>query len=126
MTQTEYVPGVCNIGPAEIARRRRVGWIGLGVTAVLFGVLIAVDAGRWWMLLVFLPATMSASGFLQAHFRFCAGFSRAGVFNFGPIGQTQRVEDQESLAADRKRGNQILLYSMLIGAAVALLAVMMA
>jgi len=126
MTFTEYVPGVCNIGPAEIARRRRVGWLGLAATAILFGVLVAVDAGQWWMLLVFLPATMAASGFLQAHLHFCAGFSRAGVFNFGPVGPTQRVEDREALAADRRRGNRILLYSMLIGAAVSLLAVIVA
>jgi hypothetical protein len=28
----EYRPGVCNIGPAEIARRRRAGHVGLLVT----------------------------------------------------------------------------------------------
>ncbi len=123
MTLSDYVPGVCNIGPAEITRRRRVGWIGLVASVVLVGILIAVDAGRWWWLLLFLPVTMSASGFLQAHFRFCAGFSRAGVFNFGPLGQTQDVTDGESLAADRRRGNQITLYAALIGVGVALLAV---
>ncbi len=123
MTLSDYVPGVCNIGPAEITRRRRVGWIGLVASVVLVGILIAVDAGRWWWLLLFLPVMMSASGFLQAHFRFCAGFSRAGVFNFGPLGQTQDVTDDESLAADRRRGNRITLYAALIGAGVSLLAV---
>ncbi len=124
MTSTEYVPGVCNIGRAEITRRRRVGWFGLAATAILFGGLVALDANRWWMLLVFLPAAMAASGFLQAHFGFCAGFSRAGVFNFGPVGQTERVADDEARTADRRRGNQILLYSILIGAAVTVLAVL--
>ncbi len=123
MTLSDYVPGVCNIGPAEITRRRRLGWLGLVASVVLVGILIAVDAGRWWWLLLFLPVTMSASGFLQAHFRFCAGFSRAGVFNFGPLGQTQDVTDDESLAADRRRGNQITLHAALIGAGVSLLAV---
>ncbi len=123
MTQAEYAPGVCNIGPAEIARRRRVGWIGLGATVVVLGLLIVIDAGRWWMLLLFPPATMSAAGFLQAHFRFCAGFSRAGVFNFGPIGQTEQVTDEGSRVADRTRGNQITPYAALIGTAVSLAAV---
>jgi hypothetical protein len=123
MTESAYIPGVCNIGSAEIARRRRAGWIGLALTLIVLAVLIVLDAGRWWGLLLFLPATMSASGFLQAHFRFCAGFSRAGVFNFGPIGETQQVTEEESLAADRKRGNRITLYAALIGAAVSLVAV---
>jgi hypothetical protein len=123
MPESAYLPGVCNIGSAEIARRRRAGWIGLAGTMILLVVLIALDAGRWWGLLLFLPATMSASGFLQAHFRFCAGFSRAGVFNFGPTGETQKVNEEESLAADRKRGNQITLYAVLIGAAVSVVAV---
>ena len=30
-----YRPGACNIGPAEIARRRRAGIVGLAAAAVL-------------------------------------------------------------------------------------------
>jgi hypothetical protein len=37
---TEYRPGACNIGPAEIARRRRAGHVGLLATAVSLGVRI--------------------------------------------------------------------------------------
>lgn len=122
-TEPQYIPGVCNIGPAEIARRRNLGWIGLAVTVAVLALLVAMDANRWWGLLLFLPAAGSASGFLQAHFRFCSGFSRAGVFNFGPVGETHAVTDEQSRAADRRRGNQIGLYSALIGAAVAIISV---
>ena len=38
-----YQPGVCNIGPAEIARRRRVGHIGVIATILLFGLLVVLD-----------------------------------------------------------------------------------
>ncbi|MPZ52537.1 MAG: hypothetical protein GEU79_07365 [Acidimicrobiia bacterium] len=122
MVQSEYVPGVCNIGPEEIARRRNAGWVGLAVTVVAFAILVWTDVNPWWRLLLFLPAALSASGFLQGHFRFCAGFSRAGVFNFGPVGQTHEVTDDESKAQDRRRGNQISLYSAIIGVVVATIA----
>src|SRR4051812_39294356 len=35
-----YEPGVCNIGPAEIERRRRSGHVGLLVGLVVFAVLV--------------------------------------------------------------------------------------
>ena len=34
---TRYEPGVCNIGPAEIARRRRSGHVGALITIGLLG-----------------------------------------------------------------------------------------
>ena len=34
--KTEYIPGVCNIGPAEIGRRRQIGWVGSGATILLW------------------------------------------------------------------------------------------
>lgn len=124
MTRSEYVPGVCNIGEAEITRRRRGGWIALVVTVVVLVALNWWDVNRWWKLLVFFPAAASASGLLQARLRFCVGFSRAGVFNFGELGERHRVSDEKARAADRFRGSQINLYSAFIGAAVAVAAVL--
>ena len=40
---TGYQPGVCNIGPAEIARRRRAGHTGLLATVALFAILVAMQ-----------------------------------------------------------------------------------
>ena len=122
MVQSEYVPGVCNIGVAEVTRRRNTGWVGLAITVVAFVVLVWTDVNPWWRLLLFLPAMVSASGFLQAHFRFCAGFSRAGVFNFGAVGDTYEVTDEDARAKDRRRGSQISLYAAMIGAVVAIVA----
>lgn len=94
--------------------------MGLVVTVAALIALYVSGMSSWWRLLVFFPAAASASGFLQAHFRFCFGFSRAGVFNFSEVGRALEVTDEEDLAEDRRRGNQIALYSALIGAAVAL------
>src|SRR6478609_6577371 len=89
----DYRPGVCNIGPAEIARRRRSGHIGVITAVVLFGVLVVIDAPPLARLLVAAPAIIAASGYLQAWLKFCAGFGSAGVFNFGDVGTTEAVAD---------------------------------
>jgi hypothetical protein len=122
----QYIPGVCNIGPKEISRRRSLGWIGLFTTIVVFVVFILLKLNPWWRLIVFLPATASASGFLQAQFHFCSGYARTGMFNFGNIGQAQHIseEEKDARAKDRKRGNQITRYAALIGAIVAIIALL--
>ena len=48
----EYIPGVCNIGTEEIARRRNFGWGAFAVSVVLLIVLIWTGVDQWWRLLV--------------------------------------------------------------------------
>ena len=116
----EYVPGVCNIGPAEIRRRRQSGWIGVGATLLAWVLFAVFHVPSPWRLLLFLPATIGASGFLQAALHFCAGFGTRGVFNFGPVvGSTQAVEAAESRRKDRGKSRRIGLYAALIGIAIA-------
>lgn len=122
---TEYQPGVCNIGAAEIARRRRAGDIGAIVAIVALVVLISVHAPPLVRLGVALPAAGAASGYLQAMSRFCAGFGSRGIFNFGQLGQTSSVADPEARARDRAKATQIGLASLAIGGAVAAVAVVM-
>jgi hypothetical protein len=118
----EYRPGVCNIGPAEIARRRQAGHVGLLVTVAVFAALVAVDAPPLARLILVLPAAAAASGYLQAWLKFCAGFGSRGIFNFGPVGDTQQVEDEGARARDRARANRIGLASLAIGVAVGVVA----
>lgn len=119
---SDYQPGVCNIGPAEIRRRRRVGHIGFATTLGLLALLLVIDAPPLTRLLIALPAAVSASGYLQAALKFCAGFAQVGVFNFGDAGDQIAVVDEAARAADRRRARQISLTSFAIGAAVALVA----
>ena len=118
-----YRPGECNIGPAEIARRRRVGHVGAIVTVILFLILVALHVPPLARLIVGLPAAGAASGYLQAMFKFCAGFASAGVFNFGEVGRTERVADAGARRLDRRRANQILLGCLAVGIVVAIVAV---
>jgi hypothetical protein len=113
--QSRYQPGVCNIGPAEIARRQRAGHAGLATTVGLLAVLLVIDAPPIARFVVALPAATAASGYLQARLRFCAGFGSAGVFNFGEIGGTEQVTDADARGRDRAMSRRIGLASLAVG-----------
>jgi len=118
----EYVPGVCNIGPAEIAHRRAFGHVGFAASVVLLGLLLAINAPAWARLLLFFTAAGSATGYLQAMFHFCAGFGSRGVYNFGAVGTEHAVAEAADRARDRRRSLQITAGSVAIGLAVAIAA----
>jgi hypothetical protein len=124
--QSGYQPGTCNIGPAEIGARRRAGHIGALVTLIAFVLLIVIDAPAPWRLLLFLPAATAASGYLQAQLHFCANFGLRGVFNFSErLRDTESVVVAEARARDRRKALQIIGMSVLIGGAVAIVAVLL-
>jgi ferric-dicitrate binding protein FerR (iron transport regulator) len=120
-----YEPGVCNIGPAEIARRRRAGHVGLIATVALLAALLLIDVHPLARLAVIVPAAISASGYLQARLKFCAGYGQLGVFNLDELGSTTAVTDADALARDRRRARQISLASFAIGTAVGVAAVLL-
>ncbi|CAN5258839.1 hypothetical protein BH11ACT3_BH11ACT3_21250 [soil metagenome] len=120
MTATNvYQPGVCNIGPAEIRQRRRMGWIGLAVTVVFLVLAFAFAVPPAFRLLAFLPAVMSATGFLQGAFHFCVRFGTQGLFNFGEMGSEEVVHEKDYRRLDQRKALQIVVYSVLIGLVVA-------
>ena len=119
-----YQPGVCNIGPDEIAKRRRTGHFGVIATVVTLVVLVALGVPPIVRFLVALPAALAASGYLQAYFKFCVAFGSAGVFNFGARGTTQHIVDAEARARDRRRVLQLSLGMAAIAVSIGLLAVL--
>ena len=121
----QYIPGVCNIGPQEIARRRRTGHFGLIVSVVVLVALIVVDAPPLLRLVLFFPVALSASGYLQAYLKFCAGFGQIGVFNFGDRSAIEHIEDKAARRKDRVKAWQISIFSGVIGLAVAIAAVLL-
>lgn len=123
MSKSEYIPGVCNIGPAERRARRKGGWIGLGMTVLLWVIFIVIQVPQVWRFFIFLPASMAATGFLQSAFHFCAGFGMKGVFNFGPeVGKTDTVMQAEFRKKDRQKALFILLLSVIAGTVAAVTA----
>lgn len=117
----EYVPGLCNIGLKEIGRRKLFGWWMLAITFIFWLFLAVSEASSAWSLLLFIPASLSAFGFLQASFHFCAAFGLKGLFNFSTeYEKTETIKEVGYRAIDRRRAWQIIFYSALIGLVVAL------
>jgi hypothetical protein len=117
---SDYRAGACNIGPAEIRRRRNTGIAAAVATVVMAIVLVAIGAPTWARLLVFFPAAGSAVGFIQARSRFCVAYALQGVRNFGPLGSAEKVADAADHGADLRAAARLIAGSIAAGAVVAI------
>ena len=115
-----YRPGACNIGPAEIARRRRSGYVGVGAAVALAVGLVIVDAAPVLRLAVGAPLFVGLLGFAQAHLRFCVAFATMGVRNLGALGGESKVADAAAHRADLRRAALITAGCAVAAAAVAI------
>jgi hypothetical protein len=118
-----YRAGACNIGPEEIARRRRSGLAGVAIAAVMAVVLVAIGAPPWLRLVVFPILAGSLISLEQARRHFCVGFALAGIRNFGPLGSPQAVDDLADRAADRRAALIMTAYMSAIALAITLVLV---
>ena len=121
----DYLPGVCNIGPDEIAQRRRAGHIGALVTFGLLAFLLLLHVPPAWRLVVAIPAAGTAITYLQAILHFCVAFGVAGVFNFGRVGRTTSVVEDAARRADRARAARMIVAGGAIGLAIGVVAVLL-
>jgi hypothetical protein len=124
MTETEYIPGVCNIGKAEITNRKRVANFGLFVYILVSVLVVSNDAPVAARLITFIPALVAAVGFVQARAKFCVAFGFMGVFNLNKIGTTTKVEYADALKADREHALQLLVRAILIASVMTALVVL--
>jgi hypothetical protein len=125
VVESPYEAGACNIGPAEIARRRLFGHVALVVSLVLLALLIALHVTPLARMLVALPVAGAATGYIQARLRFCAAYGSRGVYNFGEPGKVNPVMDAAARARDRARSMRISLAAALIGTAAGIVAVLL-
>ena len=117
---TTYIPGVCNIGPAEIKLRKTTGTIALYVTVIMFAVFMVAGVTGPLRLVLFIPAVISASSYLQAKFHFCVRFGTMGLFNMGTsLGTEESVEKRSYRRKDQRKALLIAGLSAGIAAIVA-------
>jgi len=117
--EREYVPGVCNIGRAEVRLRWFLGWAGLAATVALWAGLALAGADPSTRIWVGAPALAAAIGFLQAARGFCVKYGLGGVYSLGPkAGQVEPVDQPEFRLKDRRAARWIIAQSLLIAAAV--------
>jgi hypothetical protein len=121
----KYIPGVCNIGPAERAKRRQSGYVGLLAAVILLVTLVAIGAARGWRLFLIIPLFAAALGFLQDWFHFCIGFGLKGLYNvINSVGTTDSVSQAEYRAKDKKKAISILWTSLAISVIIAVVLVL--
>ena len=106
----------CNIGPAEIERRRRSSIVLTVLAAAVAVTLLALDVPAAARLALFPFATAAAITWLQVVHRFCVAFAFLGIENFGAVGE-QEAADRSYRSVDRRRLAQLVLEGSAIGAA---------
>jgi hypothetical protein len=112
----------CNIGPEEIARRRRSAIVLTVVTAFVAVALVALSTPPAMRLLIWPLATAAAITWLQVVHRFCVAFGALGLENFGRLGEEVHIDPRQR-ATDRRRALQLILEGSPIGLVVTLVVV---
>jgi uncharacterized membrane protein len=118
---TEYIAGVCNIGPAEIRKRQTVAILGLVLVALGIASLHRTHAPHLARLSIFVPALVFSVGFVQSRKKFCLAFGFMGTFNFGKSRDLARVASPEDRARDRKTALTIFAQAAVIAAGITII-----
>ncbi len=117
MPEIQYSAGVCNIGEAEIKQRRRIGYIGFGLTLiatiVYLGLIYYIKLDPLFGVIIFIPAEISSIGLIQAKNKFCAAYGLAHQQNISSnLGLTIKIEDRVSQREDRNKAIKIIFQSL--------------
>jgi hypothetical protein len=115
-----YRAGACNIGPAEIARRRQGAYMALAVTVILAAILLIVDAPTILRLAIFPPLAGGLVSLEQVRRRFCVAYGLAGLRNFGAIGEVVSVEETAQRRADRRAALVLIGYASAVALVITL------
>lgn len=114
MSENTYIPGVCNIGPSEINRRKSklklavalllfstIGFFMLPLPAISFSIVACI--ATYMFILIF-----------QLRQKFCIVFGWKSIYNFNAVNSRKtKVDDEGWRALDRKQTLKIVLYSFL-------------
>jgi hypothetical protein len=104
----------CNIGPAEIDRRRRIAITLTAATLLVGAILLAAGAPPPARAILWPFAAATGVTWLQVIRRFCVRFAAIGVENYGPLG-AERDVDRSVRAADARRAVAMVLEGIVAG-----------
>ena len=124
MTLDRSIGPRCNIGPAEVERRRRSAIVITALAALVAVGLFALHAPTPARLALFPLATAAAVTWLQVVHRFCVAFAALGIQNFNNLGEEEKI-DPALRALDRRRLAQLILEGSALGAAATLVFVIL-
>lgn len=117
----KYIPGICNIGIAEIQKRKKVTIGGAVFTILFMAAGIVFKFSPVLKLLVFIPVTGTLVCWQQVYYHFCAAFGMLGVFRFeGDINKLNSSQ-KDYIAKDRRKAIVIITKSILFGGGIAVI-----
>lgn len=116
-----YKPGQCNIGPEEIDRRLRNGYLGLAGMAIFIIVDLNFHLPQIWKLVLFAPTAYAVSGFLQAKQKFCFIYGFMGLSSITGSRIFTKSKDNQLLSKDRSKA-WFLVFQIFIASALVTLA----
>lgn len=114
MTESAYIPGMCNINKAEIAYRRKAMWFGIILSIIIFTLLFVFHA-EWWLgaVLLFVPVYIGAIGYLQVTQKFCVSYGSSGKQNASDDSDAvQAVVDSDARRADKAKTKRMNLQAL--------------
>ncbi|HEY1085654.1 MAG TPA: hypothetical protein VGE34_02920 [Candidatus Saccharimonadales bacterium] len=103
-----YIPGMCNINKAEIAKRRRTMQVGIAVTIVLLMVLVFFQVNIFFRSVVlFVPLYITVISYLQVQNKFCAFYGMTGQQNAVEGHKKAEKVAREAALVDKDRARKM-------------------
>jgi hypothetical protein len=112
----KYIPGVCNINPIEIKRRKQSGYFSFAVAATGLGLLLFMHAPWPYFITLFIPLFIGTLSILQAKNRFCVAYA-ASKQHHADDGDIETITDEDAQKADALKARSMYLKSLIISLA---------
>ncbi len=121
MTELDYKPGVCNIGAIGVKKRANFGLFFIGLSAIAFAALVALNADKLWRIALFFPLFAGFIGVFQAQKKFCAYNAKMKIYEKeqGRVEKAVRVVKKEFVDADSAAADKIISQSIAAAAVAA-------
>ncbi len=111
---SHYIPGMCNINPVEIKRRRQSGYFSLAVAATGVGLFVYLHAAWPYFLVLFIPLFIGTLGLLQARSKFCVAYAAAGKQHADNEDDAMTIDDTSAKKADNLKARTLYLKALVI------------
>lgn len=115
MATTKYIAGKCNIGTAEIKRKRNETLFWGVLTILTIAILFITETVRIWGLVVFIPSTFLGIYVQQWFLKFSIRLGIKGVCNFGELGQKKEISSDDDKKKDFVKAWQIYYSGFFLG-----------
>ena len=114
-SEGNYIPGTCNIGREQLAKRKLFLLKCVLVTLVCIIFLEVFHLDKTLRLFIFIPFTLTTIGTQQVLFKFCYIFGLKGYYGFGAVGKAKTVEEDAYRRLDLRKSQKMILSSVIIG-----------